>query len=344
MNIIFKELIMLYLILPYFSFTESIFTKRNLDLFIENYSKNNNLKIILCEGIYHEELPDYSAKIFKHLKFKLKNILWVKENLINLAIKNLPDDAEYIAWSDRDIYFLNPSWVEQTIEKLKTHDIVQPWSEVIHLNAFHSLDFINKQQDNISFANKSILYTKINYPNYKNKIATATGQIWAINKSFYKKIEKINDIEIIGGADSIIANFCILKDNFYEKILDKKTTVHSKKNWMLYKEKFKNIKYSYIDGLIVHYWHGDLENRKYTERSKILTYLNYNPNEDISYDENGVLQFTEKGKKFEPLIKEYFASRKENEEIEQQPDDPIFYFKYKTQTCLTAAIDKNYEN
>ena len=181
---------MLYLILPYFDFNESIFSKKNLDLFISNYGKRDNLKIVLCEGIYDKELPDYSDKIFKHLKFKLKNVLWVKENLINLAIKNLPDDAEFIAWSDRDIYFLNPLWVEDTIEKLKTYDIVQPWSDVIHLNVCHSLTFISKRKNTLSFSNKSELCGKLNFDDCNHKIATSAGQIWAINKSFYQKIEK----------------------------------------------------------------------------------------------------------------------------------------------------------
>jgi len=335
---------MLYLILPYFDFNKSIFGKKNLDLFISNYSNKDNLKIILCEGVYNEELPDYSNKIFKHLKFKLHNILWVKENLINLAIKNLPDDAEFIAWSDRDIYFLNPSWIEDTIKKLKVYDVVQPWSEVIHLNSYFNLNLISKRKTHISFSNKSVLSAAIDHINNESKISTATGQIWAINKSFYKKIEKINDIEIIGGADSIIANFCILKDPNYEKILNEKTTTKLKNYWILYKEKFKDVKYSYIDGLIIHYWHGDLQDRKYSERANVLINLNYNPEEDISYDENGVLQFTEKGKRLELPIKEYFESRKESEKINKKLHNPMFYLKYKLQTSLTPAIDKNYED
>ena len=335
---------MLYLILPYFDFNQSILSKKNLDLFISNYSKRANLRIVLCEGIYDEELPDYSDKIFKHLKFKLKNILWVKENLINLAIKNLPHDAEFIAWSDRDICFLNPSWVEDTIEKLKVYDIVQPWSEVIHLNSCYNLNYISKQKKNISFANKSVLSTKINHSNNESKISTGTGQIWAINKSFYQKIGKLNVTEIIGGADSIIANFCVINDPYYEKILNEKTTIKLKNSWVLYKEKFKDIKYSYVDGLIIHYWHGDLQDRKYSERTDVLINLNYDPSEDISYDENGVLQFTEKGKRLEIPIKEYFISRKESEEINQTSHNVMFFLKYRAQTCLTAAINKNYEN
>jgi len=335
---------MLYLILPYFDFNESNFSKKNLDLFISNYGKRNNLKIVLCEGIYDKELPDYSDKIFKHLKFKLKNILWVKENLINLAIKDLPDDAEFIAWSDRDIYFLNPLWVEETIEKLKTYDIVQPWSDVIHLNVFHSLTFISKRKNTLSFSNKSELCAKINFDDCNHQIATSTGQIWAINKSFYQKIEKINDIEIIGGADSIIASFCVLKDPSYIKILSQKTSTKSKEVWRRYQEKFEDVKYSYVDGLIVHYWHGHLQNRLYSKRHDVLKYLNYNPHRDIKYDENGVIQLTDEGKRLESLIKEYFISRKENEEIDKHLDHPMLYYHYNVNTYLSPKTSKKNED
>jgi hypothetical protein len=338
---------MLYLILPYFDFVQSIYSKKNLDLFISNYAQRANLRIILCEGIYNQELPDYSDKIFKHLKFKLKNIIWVKENLINLAIKSLPQDAEFIAWSDRDIYFTNTSWVEDTIEKLKTYDVIQPWSEVIHLNSSNVLDIIKKKQGSFSFSDKSELYATINHHKHKNRISTSTGQIWAMNKSFYEKIGKINDIEIIGGADSIIANFCILKKNFYINNLTTKTTPQAKNQWLEYSRKFKDIKYSYVDGLIIHYWHGCLEDRLYTSRYDVLKHYNYDPANDITYDENGVLQFTEKGKRLESAITEYFMYRKESESKIKEPenqDDLVFYYKYKLATSLTPLIKKNHED
>jgi hypothetical protein len=339
---------MLYLILPYFDFIQSIYSKKNLDLFISNYAQRANLRIVLCEGIYREELPDYSYKIFKHLKFKLKDILWVKENLINLAIKSLPEDAEFIAWSDRDIYFTNTSWVEDTIEKLKTHDVVQPWSEVIHLNSSNTLHMIKKNEQTFSFSDKSQLYATMNHRQHNNKISTSTGQIWAINKSFYKKIKKINDIEIIGGADSIIANFCILQKSSYIKNLIAKTTSESKKQWIEYSRRFKDIKYSYVDGLIIHYWHGPLQDRLYTSRHDILKHYNYDPYNDIIYDENGVLQFTQKGKRLQIPVAQYFAHRKESElkiEESENQDNLPFYYKYKVGGSLTPIISsENYEN
>jgi len=315
----------------------------NLDLFIQNYSKRDNLKIILCEGIYNEELSDYSNIIYKHLKFKLNNILWVKENLINLAIKHLPNEAEYIAWSDRDIYFLNPSWVEETIEKLKVYDIVQPWSEIIHLNSNNELQMIARKDGMLCMSNKSVMYNAINFNN-RNKFGASTGQIWAINKLFYNKIEKINDIEIIGGADSMISNFCILKDETYENVFNKKITTSSKNKWLSYQKKFEGVKFNYVNGLIIHYWHGSMENRQYNERHNILINENYNPDNDIEYDNYGVLKFTQHGKRLEPLIKEYFYSRKENEQKIENENNHIFSISYRLQTCLVPKIIKNNED
>ena len=63
-----------------------------------------------------------------------------------------------------------------------------------------------------TFTGKGIISNTIT----KQKIRGAfCGQIWAINRNFYNKIEKLNDIEIVGGADSIIAKSCVLQDYSY---------------------------------------------------------------------------------------------------------------------------------
>jgi hypothetical protein len=53
--------------------------------------------------------------------------VWIKENLINLGIKTLPEDWKFVAWIDADITFLNQNWVDETKEKLQSSDIVQLW-------------------------------------------------------------------------------------------------------------------------------------------------------------------------------------------------------------------------
>jgi hypothetical protein len=41
----------------------------------------------------------------RHLQVKAPSVLWLKENLINIAVKRLPLYIEYIAWLDADIEF-----------------------------------------------------------------------------------------------------------------------------------------------------------------------------------------------------------------------------------------------
>lgn len=41
----------------------------------------------------------------RHLRIVAPSVLWLKENLINIAMKRLPDFIEYVAWLDADIEF-----------------------------------------------------------------------------------------------------------------------------------------------------------------------------------------------------------------------------------------------
>lgn len=41
----------------------------------------------------------------QHLQLVAPSILWLKENLINIAVKHLPKHIEYVAWIDTDIEF-----------------------------------------------------------------------------------------------------------------------------------------------------------------------------------------------------------------------------------------------
>src|ERR1700677_494960 len=47
----------------------------------------------------------------KHIQLRTNDELWHKENLINIAISRLPDEAEYVAWIDADVQFLRADWI-----------------------------------------------------------------------------------------------------------------------------------------------------------------------------------------------------------------------------------------
>jgi hypothetical protein len=59
------------------------------------------------------------------LQWRVRDELWLKESMINAAVARLPDDWQYVAWVDADITFLRPDWVQETIQQLQHHAVVQ---------------------------------------------------------------------------------------------------------------------------------------------------------------------------------------------------------------------------
>ena len=121
----------LYIILPYFNYCRF---QRRRELFIEfvnEIHKTKGIRIVISECLGPAPLP--KLPVWKHLKFKTDNHVWIKENLINMAIGRLPDDWKYVAWIDADIRFLNQNWVQETIEELQDADIVQLFRTAVNL-------------------------------------------------------------------------------------------------------------------------------------------------------------------------------------------------------------------
>ena len=280
----------LYVILPYFNFLQSEYSVKNLNIFIKNMSLQKNVKIFLIEGIFEEDrqLLDYTNIVYKHIKIPLQDILWVKENLINIGFKHLPDSWQYACWADRDILFCDPNWSINVIEKLKTSDIIQPWKEVLFLNKVHNVDPVAERHDH-STQYKS--YYSVGYVHAtKTKVKYAwPGQAWAVNKNFYEKIGGLYEYCIVGGGDSHLVM------NILSKYI-----------------KHKRCVLSYVDGLIIHYYHGSIKNRQYITRTDILSKHKFDPSKDLTKNELGILCFTDEGCRMKDDNKEYFLKRLEN--------------------------------
>eukprot|EP01022_Parablepharisma_sp_SALTPOND_P026857 TRINITY_DN65081_c0_g1_i1.p1 TRINITY_DN65081_c0_g1~~TRINITY_DN65081_c0_g1_i1.p1 ORF type:complete len:395 (+),score=49.17 TRINITY_DN65081_c0_g1_i1:78-1187(+) len=67
------------------------------------------------------------------IQVQAQSVFWIKENLINIALKRLPPDCKYIAWIDADISFENPKWVNDTIKRLKKYYVVQMFEKSVWL-------------------------------------------------------------------------------------------------------------------------------------------------------------------------------------------------------------------
>ena len=296
----------LYIIIPYFNFLNSKQLEKNLNHFLEKNKFPDNVRLILSEGYIDSQLKDHSNKFYKHLKFKFKNIFWIKENLINLAIDNLPEDWQFAVWMDRDVIFTSKTWVDESIEKLKTSDIIQPWKELEEILELSSRNIVQTMG-----VKDSYLFRIQQEEDPALRLQGHPGMAWGINKNFYNKIKKIPDWFIVGGADMILACAC-LNDG---KTMPTNATcsIAMAKKTSEYYQFFKNVKSDYVNCKIYHLCHGNRLNRKYRERVEILAENNFDPNNDIFYNEEKIIEFSKDwNDRASKEIKDYFISRQED--------------------------------
>lgn len=231
------------------------------------------------------------------------NILWQKERLLNICLQNIPKEYTNIAWVDCDIIFENENWVNEVNEKLNYYKVLHLFENAKRLDENNNVDII---------FNSIICNIKDNNEIPINLNNGVTGFGWAIRR---EEIEKIGflDTQIIGGADALMFFSFVNKNN---------TIFHQKMNkewydvYLEWSEKAtKNIDFSInnISGDIIHLYHGNLKNRNYNNRYRILSDYNFNPKEDMIIDKNGLWKF--KDESFSYKIFNYFQERKEDDNV-----------------------------
>jgi len=288
----------LYIVLPYFNYCGF---KRRRELFIDFVNRYKNLRIVVVEVLGPSPLG--SLPVDRHIKVKSDNKIWLKENLINIAVKQLPMNWKYMAWVDTDLTFLNQNWVQDAIHELQSADIVQLWTTAVNLGPKGETIKIDK-----SFAYMFIESGTVWSPSDKYGF-WHPGYAWACTRRAYETMGGLIDFAILGSGDRHMA---MALAGLAEKSCP--GNIHSNYTVLLkiFQNKVRNFKVSWVDGTIVHYWHGSFTNRRYKERWEILTKNKFDPFEDIGINDKGLIELSETGKRFENLLEEYFAGRKED--------------------------------
>jgi hypothetical protein len=103
-----------------FAVITAIFNPVNYQSRYDHYRKfeahmaQSGVQLITVECIFesapHFGLPRQNFEITRagerhHIQVTAPSILWIKENLINIAVNRLPPNIEYIAWIDGDVEF-----------------------------------------------------------------------------------------------------------------------------------------------------------------------------------------------------------------------------------------------
>jgi hypothetical protein len=272
----------------YFNFTDSKTIKKNYI----NFRKKFRHKIWTAEVC----LPHQQFFIDDSIKFRINysQILWQKERMFNILLTYLPRSTDVVAWVDADVIFRNRNLLRDIDSEINRYPVVQLFEKVYERSS-------NTSHNVVSFAKDFIENTQVEWP--------AIGFGWAMRKDVLQN--GFFDLDIVGNGDALqLISWLGLWDHQLVSVLPP----HHRKEYLLWaieSNKQVNGRIGCIKGEIEHMYHGTKENRQYWDRNTIMIDHNYNPNEDLDQDRNGL--YIMKNYKIQQELQNYFFQRKTDE-------------------------------
>lgn len=280
----------------------------------EEMAKTPNVVLHVIEATYGDRHPECKPANgeYNYHRVKTHSEIWLKENLINIGVKNLlPSDWKYMAWVDCDVHFRDPSWALNSIHQLQHYNIIQPWQSASDLD-FHG----NVMNTWTSFGSLCASGKQMYHDKTRINIGYEyghSGYAWCCNRYFYENVQKLADFNIVGAGDHLMAWACL---NKVESTMPKQISAGYRKeceDWQRRAFFASAGIVGFTPGRIEHHWHGSKVKRYYWDRWKILLQNDYDPLTDISYDSQGVLVLCGKNKyAIEQAFMRYNRARQED--------------------------------
>lgn len=287
-----------------------------LRLFREWYkemSETPNVKVYVVECAYgdrHHEITDPNNP--QHLQLRSAQPIWLKENLINLAVKRLlPLDWKYMAWSDTDVFFADKSWAQEAMHIMQDYGVIQPWTDCLDLGFYgnvlqHFKSFCIQERRKVP---------KQCHPSEPYEYAH-TGYIWCCTRKWWEATGGLIDWSILGSADHHMAWGMINKIEYSVHQKTHPNFLKLAKEWQYRAHKACKGQVGFVKGRIEHRFHGPKNRgnkggRQYRERWLIPIKHGFDPIHDLTYDSQGVIQLIGKPDMIQDC-REYMSARLED--------------------------------
>jgi hypothetical protein len=244
--------------------------------------------------------------------------LWLKECIINAAVARLPHDWKYVAWVDADVAFTNPHWVQETIQQLQHHPVVQMFHTALDLSpdnlpigVFKGFPASVLENGWAGDGTEPEIIGTDAYGYYTKTRLFHPGYAWACRRDAWDAFGGLLDINIVGGGDRQMAY------GFYGRMHDALfdgASAGYREAVLAWQEHALALKQNvgFVPGTLLHYWHGKKVNRRYFDRWKVLANNDFDPRTDLKRDWHGLWQLAGNKIGLRDDLMAYFRSRQED--------------------------------
>jgi hypothetical protein len=249
------------------------------------------------------------------IQLESDQVMWQKERLLNLAEERLPASCRKVVWIDCDVLFERDDWAWLTSRALDHHVLVQPYTAVFDLGRGSHLDQPLEPQSIWTRPSMAAQFGagKVHAGQILTNMVGvySPGHVWAIRRDVLRQTG-LYDAFIVGGADNLIAQAAAGAHEDLVRIYGL-TPPHAR-HALAWAARF----HRHVDGMgvvpghLFHLWHGELGDRMYAERHRILLESGFDPDRDIAVDAGGCWRWSSDKPRLHAAVRAYFERRKED--------------------------------
>jgi hypothetical protein len=280
-----------------------------------------------------------------------RDVMWMKERLLNLAITRLPPHVTKVVWVDADMIFTNPAWAQATSALLDKWPIVQPFEQVVLLDRDRS---VPPGKVSAGFAYQQQPSTLLRSSGHGT-----SGFAWAAQRALVQR-HLIYDAAIAGSGDILWVHAVTGRlDSAPARAITAATRRQSRfslprklagrferfpwPRWLM-DRRVRQIRaqlphrtmaepflahyqawaagwyadvrgrMTFTAGDALHLWHGSPARRRYGSRNEIIRRHAFNPHTDLCLNAEGVWEWASNKEALHREVAEYFHARREDDD------------------------------
>lgn len=284
--------------------------RSRFDLFnaFARHMSESGVRLHVVECAYSDrpfELGDLGCH-YHHIGVRARDMIWNKENLLNIGLSRLPPDWKFMAWLDADVFFRSARWAADTVHLLQHYAVIQPWSDCYDLGP---------EGEHLA-THKSFCHQFFHgYPVGAGPYTFAhPGYAWAATRSAIDKLGCFVQIGVAGAGDKHMSLGLVGKAHLS---MPKDLTEGYKSHVLAWERNAQGLKQNigYLRGTIEHGFHGPKPKRNYLERWKILTKHAFDPVWDLKPNSWGVMELAGNKPDLRRDLMKYFMQRFEDANV-----------------------------
>jgi hypothetical protein len=276
---------------------------------------DSGVVVTVCELQYGNRPYVCNIPYVRHIGVRSDSWCWSKENLLNLALRKVLPEAQYICWEDADVYHRDSQWANKTMEALEEYYVVQTWSQCIDLGpedevciVHHSLSNLYTQQKPVTKDEDRPWWTR---EGGEHEYAHP-GFSWACRKELLKATGGFFDVALFGSGDYHMALSMIGKA---EWSLPEGAETEYRKRLLKWQDRAKPLvqgKLGAVPGTLEHRFHGNRHTSRHLDRWQIMIKHRFDPAIDIRRNGHDVWEWSGNKPRMELEWSRYLMSRNED--------------------------------